>query len=275
MNWRMRNDLRGSFIASVGWLFADLLFVLTMIFLASGAFSFQPPPSSPCIEVSTQSLSFMGMQGQSNPAPQKVTLTNCGPAGDWSASSANNSSWFNTNPASGYLEANAKQIVMVAVALGNLSPNTYNDQITFTLRSSMVKVDVTFTVSAPTPTTAHLDKTPCDFTLYSLDYTGLLQNPPSASAIKDAVQKVKAQPCLQQHREQKAGLVEAFGGAIAPDGMVNPNNGAQIASRVNNFVLLTLGKQENFVFTQNTVYVAYHDLSTSYGTVELITYLLA
>src|SRR5712692_5254500 len=109
MNWRMRNDLRGSFITSVGWLFADLLLVLTMIFLASSAFSFQTPPPPPCIKVSTQSLSFAATQGQSNPAPQRVTLTNCGPAGDWSASSANNSSWLSTNPTSGHLDANAKQ----------------------------------------------------------------------------------------------------------------------------------------------------------------------
>lgn len=45
MNRRMTDDLRGSFMASVGWLFADLLLVLTMLFLVSNAFRFQTPLS--------------------------------------------------------------------------------------------------------------------------------------------------------------------------------------------------------------------------------------
>jgi len=188
MSKRIGDDLRGSFITSAGWLFADLLLVLTMLFLASSTFSFQTPP----------------------PAPRPV------------------------------LPTRAVQ------------------------------------TPTPTPTQAHLDKTPCDFTLHNLDYNGLLQNPPSASAMKDAEQKVKAQPCLQKHRGQKAGLVQAFGGAIAPDGTVNPNKGADIASRVDEFVLPMLGKQEDFIFTQDTVYNhPYHDLGSTYGTVELVIYLFA
>ena len=51
----------------------------------------------------------------------------------------------------------------------------------------------------------------------------------------------------------------AFGGAIAPDNTVNANIGNQIASQVNTFVLAMLGKQEHFIFTQDTVYASYHD----------------
>ena len=67
----------------------------------------------------------------------------------------------------------------------------------------------------------------------------------------------------------------AFGGAIAPDNTVNANIGNQIASQVNTFVLAMLGKQEHFIFTQDTVYASYHDLGNPYGTVELTIYLLA
>lgn len=47
MSRRMRDDVRGSFIASVGWLFADLLLVLSIIFLAANTFSFPKPPPTP------------------------------------------------------------------------------------------------------------------------------------------------------------------------------------------------------------------------------------
>ena len=47
MNRRVREELKGTFIASAGWLFADMLLVLTMLFLASTSFVQPKPPSTP------------------------------------------------------------------------------------------------------------------------------------------------------------------------------------------------------------------------------------
>ena len=186
MNRRVREDLKGTFISSVGWLFADMLLVLTMVFLASTAFVLPRPPA-------------------------KHTAT----------------------------------------------------RATATMRPTL------------TSTVAHLDKMPCDFFIHNLDYNGLLKNPPDSSAVNVAMQKIKAQSCLQKRQTHQAGLVLAFGGAQAPDGALNPDAGQKIAGRIDDVVLPKLGEQEHFIFFKDTVYDAYHDLGEPYGTVELIIYLFA
>ena len=57
MNRRVREDLKGSFIASVGWLFADMLLVLTMVFLASTAFVLPKPPAKHTVSRATATSS--------------------------------------------------------------------------------------------------------------------------------------------------------------------------------------------------------------------------
>ncbi|HET8853522.1 MAG TPA: hypothetical protein VFN02_13450, partial [Ktedonobacteraceae bacterium] len=115
----------------------------------------QPPMTKPCIKASTGSLTFTAIQGQPDPGPQTVTLTNCGPAGYWSASSTNRSAWLNATPFNGHLDAQgtqqATQDVTLTISIAGLKPDTpYHDQIIFTLGSSTVTVDVTLTVSQPT-----------------------------------------------------------------------------------------------------------------------------
>ncbi|MEO7020593.1 MAG: hypothetical protein ABI234_10630 [Ktedonobacteraceae bacterium] len=44
MKRRLPTDLRGSFSMSAGWLFADLLLVLAMLFLAANTMGIHPPP---------------------------------------------------------------------------------------------------------------------------------------------------------------------------------------------------------------------------------------
>jgi|GEM_PF-982128 len=115
----------------------------------------QPPITHPCIQASTDMLVFTATQGQGDPDPQTVTLTNCGPAGDWLASSTNRSAWLNATPLNGHLDAQGTQQgiqdVMVVVSTSNLTPNTYHDQIAFTLGSATARVNVTFTVAPAAP----------------------------------------------------------------------------------------------------------------------------
>lgn len=43
----LKEDIRGSFSMSAGWLFADLLLVLAMLFLAANTMGIHPPPPLP------------------------------------------------------------------------------------------------------------------------------------------------------------------------------------------------------------------------------------
>jgi len=142
-----------------------------------------------CIQASTPSLSFTATQGQADLTPQTLTLTNCGPSGNWSASSANKSNWLSLNPGQGTLNAGVTQGVSVSVAPGNLHPNTHSDQLIFTLGSSTVKVDVTLTVSAPVlppSTTLPASPTPTQPPPASPTPT----QPPPASCIKASAQSL-------------------------------------------------------------------------------------
>ncbi len=113
----------------------------------------QPPP--PCLQVSPASLTFSATQGQSDPAPQIVTLTNCGADGSWSASTANGSHWLAISPASSALSAGTSQSVTISASIANLSANTYNETITFTLTNSggatRQTVAIVLTVQPPPP----------------------------------------------------------------------------------------------------------------------------
>lgn len=42
---RLKEDSRNSFIFSAGWLFADMLLALAMVFLTANTFSIKPPPT--------------------------------------------------------------------------------------------------------------------------------------------------------------------------------------------------------------------------------------
>ena len=49
MRKSFREDLKNSFTVSAGWLFADLLLALAMLFLAANTFAIHPPPPPPKI----------------------------------------------------------------------------------------------------------------------------------------------------------------------------------------------------------------------------------
>jgi len=108
----------------------------------------QPPRW--CIEANVESLDFVAIPGEGDPSPQTVTIANCGPAGDWSASTARSPDWLGLKPISGHLNVYASEEVTVAVSAAYLDAGTYRDRITFTLGSSTALVDVTLTVKSQT-----------------------------------------------------------------------------------------------------------------------------
>lgn len=120
----------------------------------SVSLTIQPPPPPPtCIHADPGSLQFTGAQGGSDPAPQTVALTNCGPDGSWLESTANNSGWLAISPASSSLNAGAQQNVTVSASIAGLSAGTYTDTITFTITTSsgtqQATVAITLTVQPP------------------------------------------------------------------------------------------------------------------------------
>jgi hypothetical protein len=179
MSRRFRDDFRGSLVIPVGWLFADLLLALAMLFLVANTV---PPPK------------------------KAITLT----------------------------------------PTPTLIPTP-----------------------TPTPKVAQsLDPNPLRFSLENLDYYGLLQNPPSDSALKAIECQVQSQT---KSLVRRAGFVIAFGGAVAPDGTVNPSNGNLVAGRVED-VLRTLGK-DGYIFVGTVYQDPLHDLESNLGVVELQIYL--
>jgi hypothetical protein len=121
------------------------------------------PPQPPCLQISPASLTFSATQGQRDPAPQIVTLTNCGTDGSWSASTTNGSRWLTINPTSSALSAGTSQSVTVSTSIAELSAGTYNDTITFTLTNSggtaQQTVAITLTV-LPAPCLSITSTTP-------------------------------------------------------------------------------------------------------------------
>jgi hypothetical protein len=121
----------------------------------SVAFTILQQQQKPCLSLNTQSLPFTAIQGQGDPAPQTVTLTNCGSAGSWSASTANGSSWLTISPAGNTLNAGATQSVTVSVSISGLNPGTYSDTITFTITTSngtnQTTMAIALTVQSPPP----------------------------------------------------------------------------------------------------------------------------
>jgi len=121
----------------------------------SVSFTIVQQQPKPCLQVSSASLPFTATQGQGDPAPQTVTLTNCGPDGSWSTSTANNSPWLAISPVSNTLSAGASQSVSVGVSLTRLRAGTYTDSIAFTITTgtgtSQATVAVSLAVHPPQP----------------------------------------------------------------------------------------------------------------------------
>ncbi len=104
-----------------------------------------------CLNTSAASLSFTATQGQANPSPQSVKLSNCGNPGSWSAtaSTTDGGNWLNINPVTGNLAANATQEVSITVSSANLQMGTYTGLVTFKMGSNMAQVSVALTVIPP------------------------------------------------------------------------------------------------------------------------------
>src|SRR5581483_1944513 len=95
-----------------------------------------------CLKVTPGTLTFVGTVGAADPAPQTVTLNNCGLAGTWSATTPANSNWLSLKPSNGTIDQKGTQTVTVAVAIASqkLAAGTYQSQIVLQDDGSQVTV---------------------------------------------------------------------------------------------------------------------------------------
>jgi hypothetical protein len=108
-----------------------------------------------CATGSPNKLSYSGVANASDPATQKVTITNCGPPGAWSASTQTNNggNWLFASPTANTLNAGASNNVTITASnmKAQLAAGTYTGSVTFKIGSGTFTVKVTLTVM-PAPT---------------------------------------------------------------------------------------------------------------------------
>lgn len=107
---------------------------------------------SGCINATPQALNFTGVAGVSNPSPQTVALSNCGPVGTWSESTEtdNGANWLSTSSTGDTLNGGTTSNVTVTASNlnANLPAGTYSGKLLFSLGSASSIVNVTLTVQA-------------------------------------------------------------------------------------------------------------------------------
>ena len=104
---------------------------------------------TPILSISSQSLSFNGIVGGSNPSNQGVNITNTG-TGTLTFSAGSDSPWLTASPASG----TAPQSLQIGISSTGLTSGTYTGHITVSAagaQNSPERITVTFTLSPPTP----------------------------------------------------------------------------------------------------------------------------
>jgi hypothetical protein len=103
-----------------------------------------------CVTGNPNKLSYSGVERVSDPAPQTVTITNCGPPGTWSASTQTNNgaNWLFVSPTTNTLNAGASNNVTITASnlMAQLAAGTYTGSVTFKIGSGTFLVNVTLTV---------------------------------------------------------------------------------------------------------------------------------
>jgi hypothetical protein len=107
-----------------------------------------------CVSGNPDTLSYTGVANVSDPAAQTVAITNCGPAGAWSAATQTNNggNWLFASPTNGTLNAGASSNVAITATnlKAQLAAGTYTGNVTFTIGTGTFTIHVTLTV-VPAP----------------------------------------------------------------------------------------------------------------------------
>lgn len=105
-----------------------------------------------CITATPKALNFTGIANTSDPAPQTVTLNNCGLTGTWSGSATTGTggNWLSVQPTSGSIDGGKTQTVNITASnlSTRLSAGAYRGNLLFVDGSSEINIPVTFIVQS-------------------------------------------------------------------------------------------------------------------------------
>jgi hypothetical protein len=108
-----------------------------------------------CASGNPNTLNFSGVANVSDPMPQTVTLTNCGPTGAWSAATQTNfgGNWLYASPTGGTLNAGTSSNITITASnlKAQLTAGSYTGNVTFKIGIDTFTIHVTLTV-VPAPT---------------------------------------------------------------------------------------------------------------------------
>ena len=121
-----------------------------------------------CVNETPPRMVFSGVAGISDPAPQKISITNCALTSDWFAKTANNSNWLTISPSQGTLRSNTTSSITVTASnvKAGLKAGSYQDTIVITLGSQTIRVSILLNVQPPptlsaSPPTIDVNSTAC------------------------------------------------------------------------------------------------------------------
>jgi hypothetical protein len=116
-----------------------------------------------CASGNPNTLNDSGVANVSDPAAQTVNITNCGPAGTWSAAiqTNNGGNWLFASPTTSTLNAGSSSNVTITATnlKAQLGAGTYTGNVTFKIGTGIFTVHITLTVM-PAPTLSSATPTP-------------------------------------------------------------------------------------------------------------------
>jgi len=256
-----REYTHASPMASVGWLFADLLLALAMLFLAANTVAIRPvTPPPPVLSANPLQLTPNSPQCVNANALYQChlsvgeTLRSVGNV-KWQASSdLSNTVIF--NPASGTLVPGQETTVQISAI------PCHSGSFIISGPQNVKPVLVQWSCNPPLE---RLDFHYQEFSLYVSDVNGLLNN--NSTVIADIKRQVRNQPVLQN---RSVGLAIVYGGA--PDQGSIPQ-AQQVANQI--YAILQELGQEGFAFQRASYYEPLYVLSsqTNLNTVTVDVYL--
>ncbi len=259
MHMPFRDHIQGSSLASVGWLFADLLLALAMLFMVASTVGVRPfilPP--PKLAVDTTLLTPSDKQCTGTlAAPQcTITLTE-------TAASAGSVTWTASSDMSDSVVFQPSTGILIpghAVAITISAFPCHNGSFTFSGSRSAMPITVLWRCTLPQE---RLDFHYQEITLNVPDVPALLSDSPTA--ITTVEQQIRGQSLLVN---RSVGLAIAYGGA-ANLGQIAQ---AQLVANKIYAILKQLG-QEGFAFQRASYYVPLYSLGSPLNTVTLDIYL--
>lgn len=108
-----------------------------------------PDQKVECLSTSPQSLIYNATEGQSSPAPQGITLSNCGDTGNWQSSVATDDQghWLGLAASGGTLKARDQRNIAVNVNSSGLKAGTYTGHIILQQGAASTTITVTLNVA--------------------------------------------------------------------------------------------------------------------------------